>query len=610
MDTDATDGGCDTPLYAAAGMWTSLTVELIAVPSLQVLRTEALGSEVIPRSLLFYKAEGKDAKEAKEYLLCALGDGQLMSFVLAPPTEMLVDADADALTAALSAAPALADSAAPPSAQLNAQLNAPAPLTAPLLTERKLVALGTQPISLVSFWVGGVQSVFACSDRPAIVHSGSGSLLYSSVNLDVAAHMTPFASESMVDCLAIAAEDALIIGTIDEVRKLHIRTVPLGEQPRRICHVEAARAFAVLTTSIESSPVGDEVEQQFVRVLDDQTFERLSEFALAPQESACSLLRIDFENSASATTIVVGTAYIYAHEPEPSSGRLLVLELQDRGRILELRHEVRTHGAVYELESLRGKLLAGVNNKLQLFSWSPLAAGAANGLVLRHEHCGHILVLYIQSRGDFILVGDLMKSIALLQYSASTGELTELARDYNASWMTSVCFLDDDTMLGAENCFNLFVARKNSEAATDEERQRLDIVGEFHLGEFVNRFRRGGLAMQVSEGGAKPLPSLLFGTINGVLGLVVSLPETQHAFLAKVQTNMTKVIKGVGGLSHREYRSFCNERKTAESTGFIDGDLVEAFLSLSDAEKSEVVNGLDVSAEELTRQIEELARLH
>eukprot|EP00965_Chrysotila_dentata_P128133 4236683-Pleurochrysis_carterae.AAC.3 len=43
-----------------------------------------------------------------------------------------------------------------------------------------------------------------------------------------------------------------------------------------------------------------------------------------------------------------------------------------------------------------------------------------------------------QSRGDFILVGDLMKSIALLQYSASTGELTELARDYNASWMTSV----------------------------------------------------------------------------------------------------------------------------------------------------------------------------
>eukprot|EP00965_Chrysotila_dentata_P027501 913590-Pleurochrysis_carterae.AAC.1 len=182
-----------------------------------------------------------------------------MSFVLAPPTEMLVDADADALTAALSAAPALADSAAPPSAQLNAQLNAPAPLTAPLLTERKLVALGTQPISLVSFWVGGVQSVFACSDRPAIVHSGSGSLLYSSVNLDVAAHMTPFASESMVDCLAIAAEDALIIGTIDEVRKLHIRTVPLGEQPRRICHVEAARAFAVLTTSIESSPVGDEV---------------------------------------------------------------------------------------------------------------------------------------------------------------------------------------------------------------------------------------------------------------------------------------------------------------------------------------------------------------
>ena len=83
-------------------------------------------------------------------------------------------------------------------------------------------------------------------------------------------------------------------------------------------------------------------------------------------------------------------------------------------------------GAVYALEEFQGKLLAGVNNKLQMYGWGPVAAGAPHGLVLRAEHCGHILVLYIHTRGDFILTGDLMKSMTLLQLVAGTGELPAL----------------------------------------------------------------------------------------------------------------------------------------------------------------------------------------
>lgn len=37
------------------------------------------------------------------------------------------------------------------------------------------------------------------------------------------------------------------------------------------------------------------------------------------------------------------------------------------------------------------------------------------------------------------------------------------------------------------------------DAATEEERARLEIQGEFHLGEFVNKFCRGSLLMQVSN---------------------------------------------------------------------------------------------------------------
>lgn len=51
------------------------------------------------------------------------------------------------------------------------------------------------------------------------------------------------------------------------------------------------------------------------------------------------------------------------------------------------------------------------------------------------------------------------------------------------------------------------------------------------------------------------------------------------------QTALRKVVKGVGGLSHAEWRSFENERKVGtgrpeEQRCFVDGDLIEQFLDL------------------------------
>ena len=51
---------------------------------------------------------------------------------------------------------------------------------------------------------------------------------------------------------------------------------------------------------------------------------------------------------------------------------------------------------------------------------------------------GNILALYVVVRGDFIVVGDLMKSVSLLIYKPEEGVIEERARDYNAHWMTAV----------------------------------------------------------------------------------------------------------------------------------------------------------------------------
>ena len=68
-----------------------------------------------------------------------------------------------------------------------------------------------------------------------------------------------------------------------------------------------------------------------------------------------------------------------------------------------------------------------------------------------------------------------MKSIYLLMYKAEEVVLEIRAKDFHSNYMTAVDILDDDTYLGAEINYNLFTVRKNSDAASDEDRNRLEV---------------------------------------------------------------------------------------------------------------------------------------
>lgn len=89
------------------------------------------------------------------YLLCALGDGHLLNFVLNTS---------------------------------NGEL-----------TDRKKVSLGTQPITLRTFASKNTTHVFAASDRPTVIYSSNKKLLYSNVNLKEVSHMCPFNSAAFPD---------------------------------------------------------------------------------------------------------------------------------------------------------------------------------------------------------------------------------------------------------------------------------------------------------------------------------------------------------------------------------------------------------------------------
>ena len=73
----------------------------------------------------------------------------------------------------------------------------------------------------------------------------------------------------------------------------------------------------------------------------------------------------------------------------------------------------------------------------------------------------NIIALYLKTRGDFILVGDLVRSVTLLQYKTMEGSFEEIGRDFSPNWMTAVEIIDDDTFLGAENAHNMFVCTRD-----------------------------------------------------------------------------------------------------------------------------------------------------
>ena len=122
-----------------------------------------------------------------------------------------------------------------------------------------------------------------------------------------------------VRSLAIAKQGELTIGTIDDIQKLHIRSIPLGEHARRISHQEQTRTFAICSLKYNQSN-SEEAEMHFIRLLDDQTFDFIATYPLDQYEYSCSILNCSFSDDCNVY-YCVGTAYVMPEENEPSKVR-------------------------------------------------------------------------------------------------------------------------------------------------------------------------------------------------------------------------------------------------------------------------------------------------
>eukprot|EP00189_Rhodosorus_marinus_P000629 CAMPEP_0113959938 /NCGR_PEP_ID=MMETSP0011_2-20120614/4431_1 /TAXON_ID=101924 /ORGANISM="Rhodosorus marinus" /LENGTH=1036 /DNA_ID=CAMNT_0000971323 /DNA_START=446 /DNA_END=3556 /DNA_ORIENTATION=- /assembly_acc=CAM_ASM_000156 len=554
--------------WAAVGTWKDVNVQLVSLPELKTVLVENLGGNLIARSLLFTTLDEKTFM-----LLVADGDGYVVSYLLNP------NGRAD-----------------------------------DILSEKRRINVGTQPATLVPFRNQNRMFVFAACDRPTVLYTAfrSHKLLCSNINLREVTHVCMFDSEAFPECLAIATESSLIIGGVDDVQGFHVRTIPFDEQPRRITRVPKARLFAVLFEKQdglrERKESGSPKTEMDGVVLLNNDFQVLHRFNFQENETGCSLLATTFGNNDEDAQehVVVATAYNTEGSANSETGRILVFTIAEARLLLVSETEMK--GFVFCVEQFMGGVVAGVSGRVILLKWED-GENNTKKLVPRSSRHGQILVLALDCVDKWILSGDMIKSMRLLTFDEQQNTLEETARDYETNWMTEVAMVDNKNFIGTDGSFNMFTLQWNPDALYKEDRTRLEKVGEFHLGESVNRIRRGHLSPQVDSDGPV-LHSHIFATVSGVLGVAAQLKPDAWNFFSKVQDAMRQVVTGVGGIKHKEWRSFSNERRTGEAKKFVDGDLIERFLDLDQVSMEKVALIVEVPVEDLAMRIQDMSRFY
>jgi hypothetical protein len=177
----------------------------------------------------------------------------------------------------------------------------------------------------------------------------------------------------------------------------------------------------------------------------------------------------------------------------------------------------------------------------------------------------------------------------VLEYDPIAHTLTESLQDFNNNWITALEPTSDSVWVCGEHMSNLLTFKRSATApkarggepsrpgfggsGSANNKGKLEVCGEFHLGDFVNRLREGSLAMlpptastnvgnaattateaTAESGGATAESgtavdgsggglgaSLLFGTVGGRVGTLSPLSEVEYHLFVGLQRAITKV---------------------------------------------------------------------
>ncbi|KAF5200305.1 Cleavage and polyadenylation specificity factor subunit [Thalictrum thalictroides] len=269
------------------------------------------------------------------------------------------------------------------------------------------------------------------------------------------------------------------------------------------------------------------------------------------------------------TLLAIGTAYVQG-EDVAARGRVLLYSIgRNTDNTQDVVSEVYSKelkGAISALASLQGHLFIASGPKVILHKWT---GSDLNGVAFYDTPPLHVVSLNIVK--NFILVGDIHKSIYFLSWKEQGSQLTLLAKDFGNLDCVSTEFLIDGSTLSLvvsdeqKNVQIFYYAPKTSESWRG---QKLLSRAEFHVGAHVTKFLRLQMRPASSDRASSTSGydktnrfALLFGTLDGGVGFIAPLDELTFRRLQTLQKKLVDVVPHVGGLNPRSFRQFHSNGK-------------------------------------------------
>nr|XP_043633583.1 cleavage and polyadenylation specificity factor subunit 1 [Erigeron canadensis] len=316
------------------------------------------------------------------------------------------------------------------------------------------------------------------------------------------------------------------------------------------------------------------------------------------------------------TLLAIGTAYVQG-EDVAARGRVLLYSVEIDSETLQATvtevYSKEMKGAISALASIQGYLLVASGPKVILHKWT---GSELNGVAFFDAPPLYVVSLNIVK--NFILLGDIHKSIYFLSWKENGSQLTLLAKDFGSLDCLATEFLIDGSTLSLmvsddqKNVQIFYYAPKVSESWKG---QKLLARAEFHVGAHVTKFLRLQMLPASDRANAPPGSdktnrfALLFGTLDGSIGCIAPLDELTFRRLQSLQKKLVDAVPHVAGLNPRSFRQFHSNGKAHRPgpDSIVDCELLCHYDMLPFEHQHEIANQIGTTRSQIVSNLNDLA---
>uniref|UniRef100_A0A0E0KNE4 Cleavage/polyadenylation specificity factor A subunit C-terminal domain-containing protein n=1 Tax=Oryza punctata TaxID=4537 RepID=A0A0E0KNE4_ORYPU len=367
------------------------------------------------------------------------------------------------------------------------------------------------------------------------------------------------------------------------------------------------------TDALQKTYTVDEFE---VRILEMEKpgghWETKSTIPMQLFENALTVRIVTLHNTTTKeneTLLAVGTAYVLG-EDVAARGRVLLFSFTKSENSQNLVTEVyskESKGAVSAVASLQGHLLIASGPKITLNKWT----GAELTAVAFYDAPLHVVSLNIVK--NFVLFGDIHKSIYFLSWKEQGSQLSLLAKDFGSLDCFATEFLIDGSTLSlvaSDSDKNVQIFYYAPKMVESWKGQKLLSRAEFHVGAHITKFLR--LQMLPTQGLASEKTNrfaLLFGNLDGGIGCIAPIDELTFRRLQSLQRKLVDGVPHVCGLNPRSFRQFHSNGKGHRPgpDNIIDFELLAHYEMLSLDEQLDIAQQIGTTRSQILSNFSDIS---